>query len=261
MVVKNEEYWIWYSIMSVIDLVDSIDIVDTGSTDKTIEIIESIKSKKISLRTMTIKSKEEFTLVRQAQLESSKSDWIMILDGDEVWDERSLQESIELINNNSDTKYLVNKFQNFIGSVGMVQPDNASKYRIKDLYGPYTIRFVRRDLVGLTWKNPYGSEGLCDFSGTPLQETDLKYKVVMNPYMHMTHLQRSPADEAVLMRKNKFKFEVGKKLPNNYIYPKSFYLVSPKNVRSPWYKPSREYWIKSCFQTPLKLLKRLVDNA
>ena len=41
--VKNEERYIWYAVMSVIDWVDKILIWDTGSTDKTVEIIKEIE--------------------------------------------------------------------------------------------------------------------------------------------------------------------------------------------------------------------------
>ena len=40
--VKNEERYIWYSVMSVIDYIDKILIWDTGSTDKTVDIIKEI---------------------------------------------------------------------------------------------------------------------------------------------------------------------------------------------------------------------------
>lgn len=40
--VKNEEKWIWFSIMSVINFVDKLIIFDTGSTDNTVRIINEI---------------------------------------------------------------------------------------------------------------------------------------------------------------------------------------------------------------------------
>ena len=39
-IVKNEERWIWYSLMSVLEHSDKIIVYDTGSSDKTIEIIK-----------------------------------------------------------------------------------------------------------------------------------------------------------------------------------------------------------------------------
>ena len=49
-VIRNEENFIWYALMSVIDYVDKILIYDLGSTDKTVEIIKTIKSPKIILK-------------------------------------------------------------------------------------------------------------------------------------------------------------------------------------------------------------------
>ena len=44
--VKNEERFIWFSVMSVIVNVDKVLIWDTGSTDDTVKIIQKIKSHK-----------------------------------------------------------------------------------------------------------------------------------------------------------------------------------------------------------------------
>ncbi|KKR11163.1 MAG: Glycosyl transferase family 2 [Candidatus Woesebacteria bacterium GW2011_GWA1_39_21b] len=43
--VRNEERYIWFSVMSVINYVDKILIWDTGSTDNTVSIIREIKKK------------------------------------------------------------------------------------------------------------------------------------------------------------------------------------------------------------------------
>ena len=66
--VKNEEKWIWYSLMSVLDYVDEILVWDAGSTDRTVEIIKTISknsegiikkiNKKYSLREFLDDSKE-----------------------------------------------------------------------------------------------------------------------------------------------------------------------------------------------------------
>ena len=42
MVVKNEDRWIYYAIMSVIEYLDKLIIYDTGSIDHTKDIIKGI---------------------------------------------------------------------------------------------------------------------------------------------------------------------------------------------------------------------------
>ena len=42
--VKNEEKYLWYAVMSVADFVDKVLLWDTGSSDKTVEIIKQIQN-------------------------------------------------------------------------------------------------------------------------------------------------------------------------------------------------------------------------
>src|SRR3972149_6793917 len=80
--VKNEQEFIWYAITSVIDHLDGLMVWDNGSTDATIKIIRSIESPKIKFRDASGLSPER---ARQKMLEETESDWIFVLDGDEIW--------------------------------------------------------------------------------------------------------------------------------------------------------------------------------
>ncbi|KKL84975.1 hypothetical protein LCGC14_1959370 [marine sediment metagenome] len=104
--VKNEPF-IYYSIKSVYPYVDKIIITDTGSTDHTLSDIDRLLSedfeKKITFNTYLIpadghdwtikdfgKFKRQYAKevplgpVRQTQIDLTKTDFFMILDGDEV---------------------------------------------------------------------------------------------------------------------------------------------------------------------------------
>ena len=76
--IKNEQRWIWYALLSVLDYVDEIIVWDTGSTDDTVSLVESIKSKKIKLKQIEVKTPEAHTAARQQMLENTDSDWAMI---------------------------------------------------------------------------------------------------------------------------------------------------------------------------------------
>jgi len=86
--IKNEENFIWYSILSVIDHIDEIMIWDTGSTDHTLEIVKEIKARypnKVDYDEFGQADEYKYSQLRQAMLDKTKTDWIMILDGDEIW--------------------------------------------------------------------------------------------------------------------------------------------------------------------------------
>ena len=90
MVVKNEEQWVWFAVNSVLNFVDRIIIYDTGSTDRTLEILKSIKSSKIEFEEKGSVTPEKLVDLRNEQIKNTKTDWFMLLDGDEVWSEKSL---------------------------------------------------------------------------------------------------------------------------------------------------------------------------
>src|SRR3989344_2860920 len=104
-IVNDEENFIWFAIMSVIDYVDKILVWDTGSADKTVEIIkeiQKIKPDKIIFKKVGEVDKNAFTRMRQKMLDQSTSDWILILDGDEIWWEESIKSLVNKINKDGD---------------------------------------------------------------------------------------------------------------------------------------------------------------
>src|SRR4030042_3759282 len=99
--VKNEERYLWYAVASVIDFVDKVLLWDSGSTDGTLGIIAELIKKypgKIDFKKVKIETPEGFTGVRQQMLEETASDWILVVDGDEVWWEDSVKKVVETIN-------------------------------------------------------------------------------------------------------------------------------------------------------------------
>ena len=96
--VKNEDRYLWYAISSVIKFVDKGLLWDTGSSDDTLKIVESLKQRypsKIKFREIGEVNPEQFTVVRQKMLEESACDWVVIVDGDEVWWEDKIKETTD----------------------------------------------------------------------------------------------------------------------------------------------------------------------
>ncbi len=81
-IVRDEQDNIVDSILSIKDHVDEILILDTGSTDSTTSLLESLNFDKIALYKTTWKN--SFSEARNEAIEHCKSDWIIVVDADEV---------------------------------------------------------------------------------------------------------------------------------------------------------------------------------
>jgi O-antigen biosynthesis protein len=79
MITKNEESFLEQCLNSIKDLVDEIIIVDTGSTDKTKEIAAKFTEKIYDFTWV-----DDFSKARNESLKYATSDWILVLDADEV---------------------------------------------------------------------------------------------------------------------------------------------------------------------------------
>lgn len=258
--VKNEDRWIWYSLMSVVDFVDEIMVWDTGSTDKTklqISNVKSqIKSDKIKFKERIAADPFEMTKARQEMLDETKADWLMILDGDEIWPEASIKASLESIRSQPETNYLVSRYYELLGDVYHRQEEIAGRYHIGRHCGHITIRFINlKKFAGLNYHLRYPDESLMNSDGVPIQDIDPKNTVFAPlPYLHSSHLKRTslPTPQTI-SRSHKVKYELGLPIPDDFEYPKCFYYPSYIN---PWKKRSWSFVLNASWQTPLKLLKR-----
>ncbi len=262
--VKNEENFVWYSIMSVISFVDKILIWDTGSTDKTVEIIKTIERlypDKIYFKEVGEVDINEFTGIRQKMLSETDSDWLILVDGDEVWWEESISNLVSIINKSgSKLDSIVSKYTNLIGDIYHSQDNGAGKYKIDGRTGFYTIRAMNRKIDGLKVDKPHGQQGFFNKDGTLIQDMDQKRRLFIDKpaYLHFTNLSRSSVgfDIKVPKRKMKYKYELGRSFPLDFYYPEVFFKIRPDIVLSPWDLRSGLYVLRAAFETPLKMLKR-----
>lgn len=199
MVVKNEEKWIWYSIMSVIDYVDRILISDTGSTDKTIEIIKSISNPKIELTELKNITAEQFPQIRQNQIIDTKTNHFMILDGDEIWNSKTFLKILERIKQNPEKIATFVQYFEFVSDIKhyyMGYEQKKFPLHNRQEYGWYTIRFIRK-IEGLYCGKPYMQEGY--FVGNEeLQRYGKSENYIWGTniyYFHATNLVRSSSIE------------------------------------------------------------------
>jgi glycosyltransferase involved in cell wall biosynthesis len=265
--VKNEERYLWFSVMSVIEYIDRILIWDTGSTDNTLRIIKEIKKlypNKVDFREVGEVNINEFTSIRQKMLEETESDWFMILDGDEVWWDDSIGEAVEFIRRNGrDYDSIVHRYYNAVGDIFHYQEEAAGRYRIDGKTGHLTIRFMNRKIPGLHFAKPHGQQGIFDGRGVLIQERDRHRRSFLDKraFMHFTNMVRSSSiekDQSVPKRSIKFKYELGVSFPSDFYYPEVFFRPRPDGVLGPWRKMDRNYLIKALFLTVPRKIKRRV---
>ncbi len=259
--VKNEDRYIWFAVSSVINYLDKLLIWDTGSIDKTVEIIKLLQKKypgKILFKEYGEVDENGFTKARQEMLKETKSDWLFLLDGDEVWWKKSIISVKETIDRRGGgLNALVNPFINLVGDIYHYQDERAGSYHILDKKGFVTIRAINRKIPELHVDRPYGSEGFFGKNNTLIQNLDDKKLLYLDaPFLHFTHLQRSGDDERVMQRGKKLKYELGNNFSKDFKYPEVFYQNYPDIIDYPWRKRSGTYLARSFIETPLKKIKR-----
>lgn len=264
MVVKNEDKYIWFAIMSVIKHLDRLLIYDTGSLDNTVKIIKLLKDNfqnKITFKEVGEVDSTGMTKLRQKMLEETKSDWFILVDGDEVWWEESILEVLDIIQIKGDSIYcIVNPVINLIGDIYHFQDDSLGKYKILNKTGHFNIRAVNRKIEGLSVKNEYPLEGFFDKNEVLLQnQPEDKILFCETPLLHFSNLSRSSVqkgDDSAVKRKSKLKYDFGKKFPKDFKYPEVFFENFPNFVPNPWKKRSPYFFARAGIEYPLKILKR-----
>jgi hypothetical protein len=262
--VRNEERFLWFSVMSVIDHLDKVFIWDTGSSDKTLQIIkeiERVRPGKVYFKEIGEVDPNEFTLVRQKMLNETDSDWLILVDGDEVWWEDSIKKITSVINENENRlDSIVSEYLNPVGDIYHFQDKEAGGYKIDGKSGFFNIRAMNRKINGLKVEKPHGQQGYFNKDSVLIQDMDKEKRMFMNgpDYLHFTNLKRSSKnlDLEVPKRKMKYKYELGKSFPLDFYYPEVFFRPRPNVVDSPWIGRSSSYFLKAAFETPLKIFKR-----
>ncbi|CAN5301803.1 hypothetical protein BH10PAT1_BH10PAT1_3030 [soil metagenome] len=261
LLIKNEENFVWYSVMSVIDNIDKIMIWDTGSTDNTKEIVKEIIKKykdKIEYRETGEVDKTQYTKIRQQMVDETKFGWIFVLDGDEIWWSDSIKKVVNFINKKgNDFETIIVPTFNLVGDMFHYQEKSAGKYKFGNRVGHYALRFMNKDINGLHVSDEYGKEGYFDNENKPIQNRNQdKQKFINAPYIHTTHLMRSSKDKNVMQRNKKLKYEIGTEFPKDFYYPEVFFKEKPTMVSNIWKNTNFNFKLKAFVETPLRKIKR-----
>lgn len=259
MIVLNEDKFVWFAIMSVIDIVDRILVWDTGSEDKTVEIIKKIQKlrpSKIDFKEVGKVSPEKVADIREQMLKISKCDWILILDGDEIWWYESIKKLAEVAQAGSNLDGVVVPFYNLIGDVYHYQDESAGRYQLLGKRGHLQLKLISRHIPGLNVQGKYPLEGYYD-QNNQLVQNSKKLTFINAPYIHVTHLKRS----TIPREYNKKKNELGHKFNKNFKLPEVFYQPFPELVSSPLGKQPLKDFLISLFLTPLRKVKRSFEYS
>lgn len=256
--VFNEESFLYFALKSVIDYVDKVLIWDTGSKDNTVRVIEELKKKyprKIEFKEIGEVDAEGVTKARQRMLEESTDcDYIILVDGDEIWPEESIKKLRDLINKEGkNLEGIVVPFYNLVGDIFHYQSEEAGQYELLGKKGHLQIRAINRKIKGLHIKEEYPLEGFYNKEGVVLQDSK-KLKFLNAPYLHATHLKRSRFDR----KYNKQKLEIGNKFPKDFKFPKVLFESYPPFIPNPFKTLDGASLLLSYIFTPLRKVKRLL---
>ena len=257
-IVKNESRWIWYVLQSVLPYVDEIIVGNHGSTDNTLEIIKSISSPKINILDFSHIPDDRYSEVRTGMMTQTRTDWLLILDGDEIWPKSAIQNTVDIIHKNPNLDFIVQPMYNLVGDIYHYQPESAGKYNICGYKGHITIRAINiNKLGGLKFHGAHMQQGMFDPQGVLIQDRkNAIYRVQPIKYFHVTHLRRSNQDSLVQKRSKKYKYEWGIPFPRDFNYPEVFYLPHPILVSDIWEDRSLLYNLNALWQTPLREIHR-----
>lgn len=264
--VKNEARYVWYAIMSVIDHVDKVLLWDTGSTDGTLEIIQEILKTpqakgKVNFKKIDNVTSETFSKVRQLMLDETKTDWFIMVDGDEVWWEESIKQVVDTINAKGDRlESIVVPTINLIGDIYHYQEESTGQYHLAGRTGHLNLRGINRKIPGLHSWGPHGQWGWVDEKDKMIQYRDPKKILYIDaPYLHATNVPRAGSfnkEHDVPKRAMKRKYELGIPFPLDFYYPEVFFRPRPEIAPSPWEKTDAKFKVRAALETPLRKIKR-----
>lgn len=249
MMVRNEEKWLWYSMMSIIDYVDQILIYDTGSTDHTVDIIDSIKSnekyaKKVQFIEKGSVSREEFVKLRKEQIDKTTTDYFIVVDGDEIYYSDVLKKLREALDSDEDYECGIIPFICCAGDVFHYRDPKKELYTFDGKTGAIALRVLSMHVPGISCGDENGqNDGYYDVNRTYIVP-DNGFKTYWSDgmYLHMSYMLRSSSvkkDAEIRWpgnRINKLKNQStwDGRFPKDFKFPEAFYLEHPDFVDSPW---------------------------
>lgn len=195
LMIKNEEYWIYYVLRDLMAVFPKLILLDTGSTDKTVEVVE--EAAKIHNCCTILLIEEHYTNPfhigegRNKLRNLCETHWMFLVDGDEIWREDKLQKLLqqEIPDNTEVIMTGAKNIEDVEGKLQLREHDTANMDR---LFAP-SIHWNRTDY-------PFESYGL---NGTfPMEK--VHYAPADQVYeWHVRHTLRSSLNGHAFFREEK----------------------------------------------------------
>lgn len=263
MVVKNEDRFVYYVLKSVLPFAQKILICDNGSTDRTLEIIKKFGDDKIELYQSRANSPNDIGLVRQKQIEKTGTDWIWIVDGDEIYPERLCREISDIISHKGNKlEGIVVKRFDLLGDIYHYQSEAVGTYNLFGQNGHFAVRLLnKKNISCLHVEGEYPFEGYYDVYGKEIITHGAdKYIFTKNKLWHAMYLQRSSLGTNLsnTLHRYKYKIETGYSLSHNQTLPEVFFQNKPRDIEPVNIKRNQTYEIIAGIITPIKRIKRFL---
>lgn len=168
MIVKNESDNLLNCLNSVKNLVSSAIIVDTGSIDNTKQIALDWGAKVYDYQWQN-----DFATARNFALEKVESDWVLVLDGDEIFVQETIPDIKKLIN--QENNLVINLIRHEIGAVSSPYSQLSRLFRLHP-----EIKFTR----------PY--HALIDDHVLALQKKESHWQIIDFPKVTIQHYGYQP---------------------------------------------------------------------
>lgn len=265
MVVKNEDRFIYYAINSILPFIDRLLICDTGSFDQTIPVIRSIRDDKILFDSKNIQKSADITKVRQEQLDNTSTDWIWIVDGDEIYPASVAKEILKIAEIGKDLEGIVVGRYDLLGDIYHYQSESVGTYNAFGRQGHYALRLInRKNIPGLHTGGDYPYEGYYDDKNIEIIHHNRdKFLFTRGRLWHAMYLTRSTSGSILpnTLHRNKYKIESGNKLAQDIEFPQIFFGPKPNMVPGVTEKRSVFYELSASIITPIKMAKRKIQQV
>ena len=116
----------------------------------------------------------------------------MVLDGDEIWTKRAMEEASGVINNNPEIECVVAPFYLCVGDIfhRTFRHGAMEMLGLKDFFYPRFIKIIN----GVHWRGDYNMDTLITDGGKVFCMNNNSF-ILHSKYWHVTHLKRSSQDD------------------------------------------------------------------
>ena len=227
------------------------------ASDRTVEIIKIIRSSKIKFSSHLISHPAELTKLRNRQIAQTKTDWLWLVDGDEVYTKVGAREIVQASTPNR--RGIAVRRYDLLGDIYHRQRETVGEYRLLGTRGHLVTRLINRaHFPGLHVERDYPLEAYLDGQGRVVHSYKQQdWYLTTNHLHHAMYLRRSSlGGNLPMFNRGKFKIETGLPVPGPI--PEVFALPRPPSVPDPLVRRSFIYELFASITTPIKNFKRLL---